>query len=154
MTVRAGEARTGVDVSMHPVRPVAVSGTLVDDLGPLPNFGVRLYSRDGDNGPVPFDLGWTSTDAAGRFIFPLVPPGAYRVAAQRYATTQFGPDVVLPPPGPPRAADRIGASAEQMIAVGNQDVTDNAWNGRAVRPVGLTARPLHPDGPRRRERRR
>ena len=125
VTVRAGEARTGIDVTMHPVRAAAVSGTLVDDLGPLPNFGIRLFTHDAD-GSVPFDLGWTSTDARGRFTFPLVPPGAYRVVAQRYAGTRFGPDVVLPKPGPPRFADRIGASAERTITVGAQDVTDIA----------------------------
>ncbi len=123
--VGAGEARAGVDVTMLPVRPVAVSGTVRDDLGPLSNFGVRLFTRE-EPGTVPLDLGWTSTDASGRFIFPLVPPGTYRVAAQRYATTQFGADVVLPPPGPPRAADRMGASSEQVITVGDRDVTDIA----------------------------
>ncbi len=124
--IRAGEARMGVDVSMTPVRPVAVSGTLADDLGPLPDFGVRLFTHESDARSVPFDLGRTSTDATGRFVFPLVPPGTYRVVAQRYATTRFGPDVVLPPPGPPRAADRVGASAQQAIVVGDQDVTDIA----------------------------
>jgi hypothetical protein len=121
---------------MHPVRPVSVSGTLVDDLGPLPNFGVRLFTRD-EPGSVTFDLGWTSTDARGRFIFPLVPPGTYQVVAQRYATTQFGPDVVLPPPGPPRAADRVGASAQQTITVGDQDVTGIALQlGLGVQVTG------------------
>lgn len=123
VTVRAGEARIGVDLSLTPVRPVAVSGTLADDVGPLADFGVRLFTHESDARSVPFDLGRTSTDAAGRFVFPLVPPGTYRVVAQRYATTRFGPDVVLPPPGPPRASDRVGASAEQSIVVSDQDVT-------------------------------
>ncbi len=123
VTVHAGEARMGVDVSMTPVRAVAVSGTLADELGPLADFGVQLFTHESDPRTVPFSVGRTSTDTAGRFVFPLVPPGAYRVVAQRLATTRFGPDVVLPPPGPPRAADRMGASAEQLINVGDQDVT-------------------------------
>lgn len=126
VTVGAGEARMGVDVSMTPVRAVSVSGTLADDLGPLPEFGVRLFTHESNARFVPFDLGRTSTDASGQFVFPLVPPGTYRVVAQRYATTRFGPDVVLPPPGPPRAADRVGASAQQTIVVGDQNVTDIA----------------------------
>ena len=130
VTVGPGEARTGVDVSMRPVRAVAVSGTLADDLGPVPNFGVRLFTREDDTGAVAFDVGCTSTDARGRFTFPLVPPGNYRVVAQRFATTRFGPDVVLPPPGPPRAADRVGASAQQEIVVGDQDVSDIALHLR------------------------
>ena len=121
--VGPGEAHTAVDVAMRPVRAVAVSGTVVDDLGPIPNFGVRLFTREDDTGAIAFDIGYTSTDARGRFTFPLVPPGNYRVSANRYATTRFGPDVVLPPPGPPRAADRYGASAHQEIAVGDQDVS-------------------------------
>lgn len=123
VAVRAGEALMGVDVSMTPVRPAAVSGTLTDELGPLVDFGVQLFTHESDARTVPFSVARTSTDAAGRFVFPLVPPGAYRVVAQRLATTRFGPDVVLPPPGPPRAADRVGASAEQAISVGEQDVT-------------------------------
>jgi protocatechuate 3,4-dioxygenase beta subunit len=124
VTVRAGEERMGVNVSMQPVRAVAVSGSLVDDLGPIPNFGIRLMPRDAGDGSGVIDVGWTSTDARGRFTFPLVPPGAYRVTARRAATTQFGPDVVLPPPGAPRAADRVGASAQQDIAVGDRDLAD------------------------------
>ena len=132
MTVRVGpgETQTGVDVSMRPVRAVSVSGTLADDLGPVPNFGVRLFTRENDTGAVAFDIGWTSTDGSGRFTFPLVPPGTYRVVAQRYATTRFGPDVVLPPPGPPRAADRFGASAQQEITVGDQNVGEIALHLR------------------------
>ena len=128
--VSPGEAHMGVDVSMRPVRAVAVSGTVTDDLGPVPNFGVRLFTREDDTGGVGFDIGWTSTDAGGRFTFPLVPPGTYRVMAQRYATTRFGPDVVLPPPGPPRAAERFGASAQQEIAVGDQDLSEIALHLR------------------------
>lgn len=126
VTVGAGEARTGVDVAMRPVRAVAVSGTVADDLGPVPNFGVRLYAREDNPDAVVFDIGYTSTDARGRFTFPLVPAGNYRVVAQRYATTRFGPDVVLPPPGPPRAAERYGASSQQELVVGDRDVTDIA----------------------------
>jgi hypothetical protein len=126
-TVRVGpgQAQSGIDVSMQPVRAVAVSGTVADDRGPIPNFGVRLFTRGDDTGGTAFDIGWTSTDARGRFTFPLVPPGNYRVVAQRYATTHFGPDVVLTP-APPRFADRFGASAHQEIAVGDQDVSEIA----------------------------
>jgi len=128
--VGPGEALAGVDVSMHPVRGVAVSGTLADDVGPVSNFGVRLFTREGDTGAIAFDVGYTSTDARGRFTFPLVPPGTYRVACQRFATTAFGPDVVLPPPGPPRTGDRVGAWADQEIVVGDQDVTEIALHLR------------------------
>ena len=131
-TVRVGpgEAHTGVDVSMQPVRAVTVSGTLGDDVGPVANFGVRLFTHAAETGAIGFDVGYTSTDARGRFTFPLVPAGNYRIVAQRYATTAFGPDVVLPPPGPPRAADNAGSWAHHEVTVGDQDVEGIALNLR------------------------
>lgn len=120
--VGPGEVQAGVDVSLHPAKAVAVSGTLVDDVGPVANFGVRLYTHANDTGAVGFDIAYTSTDARGRFTFPLVPAGNYRVEAQRFATTAFGPDVVLPPPGPPRASDNHGSWAYHEVTVGDQEV--------------------------------
>lgn len=127
--VGPGEAHAGVDVQMHPVRAVAVSGTLMDDVGPVANFGVRLFTREDDTGAIAFDVAYTSTDARGRFTFPLVPPGTYRVMSQRFVTTAFGPDVVLPT-GPPRTGDRAGAWATQEIVVGDQDMNEVALHLR------------------------
>lgn len=124
--VGAGEAHTRIDVSMRAVRGVSVSGTVTDDRGPVPNFGVRLFTPESDEaGGVAFDAAYTSTDSRGRFIFPLVTPGNYRIVSVRFATTRFGPDVVVPKT-PPRAADRFGVSAQQDIAVGDQDVSQIA----------------------------
>ncbi len=122
VTLRAGEERMGVDISMQPVRAVAVSGTLSDDVGPVPQFGVRLMPPEAENGSGVIDVASTSTDARGRFTFPLVPPGSYRVVAQRLATTLFtdGPEAAVQPS---RVADRAGTSAQQEIAVGDRDLT-------------------------------
>lgn len=121
VTLGAGEERTGVTISMQPVRAVAVSGTLTDDAGPVPQFGVRLMPRDAEDGSGVIDVGSTSTDARGRFTFPLVPPGSYRVIAQRLATTLFtdGPEAAVQPS---RAADRAGSWAQQDIAVADRDL--------------------------------
>jgi protocatechuate 3,4-dioxygenase beta subunit len=125
VTINPGEERTGVNISMQPVRAVAVSGTLTDDLGPIPQFGVRLLPREAEDGSGLFDVATTSTDARGRFTFPLVPPGSYRVIAQRLATTLFtdGPEAAVQPS---RIADRAGTSARQEITVGDRDLTDVA----------------------------
>ena len=125
VTVHPGEERMGVNISMQPVRAVAVSGTLSDDVGPVPQFGVRLMPREAEDGSGVFDVASTSTDARGRFTFPLVPPGSYRVIAQRLATTLFtdGPEAAVQPS---RVADRAGASAQQEIAVGDRDLSDIA----------------------------
>ena len=68
---------------MQPVRAVAVSGTLTDDAGPVPQFGVRLMPRAAEDGSGVIDVASTSTDARGRFTFPLVPQGA--IASQLVA---------------------------------------------------------------------
>lgn len=140
ITIGPGEMRAGVDVSMHPVRAVAVSGTLTDNRGPVPNFGLRLFTREEDTGGVGFDIAFTSTDARGEFTFPLVPAGDYLLAARRYATTHFGPDVVLPPapPGPESFSERYGAYAEQAVSVGEQDVSGLALQLRL--PVTVSGR--------------
>ncbi len=125
VTIQPGEERVGVNISMQPVRAVAVSGTLNDDLGPVPQFGVRLMPVEAEDGSGLFDVATTSTDARGRFTFPLVPPGSYRVIAQRLATTLFtdGPEAAVQPS---RVADRAGTSAQQEIAVGDSDLSDIA----------------------------
>jgi len=125
VAVHAGDEIAGVNISMQPVRAVAVSGTLSDDLGAVPHFGVRLMPREAADGSDLFDVATTSTDARGRFTFPLVPPGSYRVIAQRLATTRFtdGPEAAVQPS---RVADRSGASAEQDVAVGDRNLPDLA----------------------------
>jgi carboxypeptidase family protein len=121
VTIHPGEERMGVNISMQPVRAVAVSGTLSDDLGPVPQFGVRLMPREADDGSGVIDVAATSTDARGRFILPLVPPGSYRVLAQRVATTLFtdGPEAAVQPS---RVADRAGVTAQQEIVVDDRDL--------------------------------
>jgi hypothetical protein len=125
MNVHAGDELMGVNISMQPVRAAAVSGTLRDDGGPVPQFGVRLLPRESEDGSGLFDVATTSTDARGRFTFPLVPPGSYRVIAQRLTTTLFtdGPEAAVQPA---RVADRAGASAQQEIAVADRDLSDIA----------------------------
>ena len=122
LTVRPGEERSGVNVSLQPVRAVAVSGTLIDDAGPVAQFGVRLMPRETEDGSGVLDVASTSTDGAGRFAFPLVPGGAYRVMARRATTTQFA-DGTRAPAQITRVSDRVGAWAQQEIVVGDRDLS-------------------------------
>lgn len=123
VTVLPGEEKTGVNISMQPVRAVTVSGTLTDDVGPVPQFGVRLMPIEAEDGSGVLDVASTSTDGRGRFTFPLVPAGSYRIIAQRVATTLFtdGPEAAVQPS---RLADRAGTSVQQEIAVGERDLSD------------------------------
>jgi protocatechuate 3,4-dioxygenase beta subunit len=142
--VEAGETRRSVDIRLDPQRAVAVSGTIVDSSGPVPNFGVRLMPADADDGSSVLEAATTATDARGAFVFPLVSPGAYTLRAERS----------LPVPGAMntggRTSDLGGSFAVQPVAVGSTPVTNIAlvirpgahvrghaeFTGAADRPVG------------------
>ncbi|HVW05926.1 MAG TPA: carboxypeptidase-like regulatory domain-containing protein [Vicinamibacterales bacterium] len=118
--VGAGETHRGADVSLEPQAAVAVSGTVVDALGPVPNFGVHLMPADADDGSSVLEAATTATDARGAFVFPLVPAGSYTLRAERN----------LPVPGMTntggRTSDLGGSFAMQSVAVGSTPVTDVA----------------------------
>jgi hypothetical protein len=118
--VGAGETRHGVDISLESQPAVSVSGTVVDALGPVPNFGVHLMPADADDGSSVLEAATTATDARGAFVFPLVPAGAYTLRAERSG----------PVPGAMstggRTSDLGGSFARQSIAVGSTPVTDIA----------------------------
>jgi protocatechuate 3,4-dioxygenase beta subunit len=124
VTVKSGEERAGVNIIMQPVRAAAVSGTLSDDIGPVPQFGVRLMPLEAADGSSILDVAFTSTDAQGAFVFPLVPAGSYRVIARRetLVAAPSGPEQAANPPAPTRVSDRLWASAQQEITVGDQDL--------------------------------
>ena len=65
VSVRAGESRVAVDVRLHPVRIVEVSGTLSDASGPVPNFGVHLMPTETGDGASVLEIAATATDGRG-----------------------------------------------------------------------------------------
>ena len=74
--VTAGDDRSGIDVSVRPVRAAAVSGTLL--AGGVPASGVRLrLAPVGSADASLFETAVAQTDGLGRFTFPLVPIGNY-----------------------------------------------------------------------------
>jgi hypothetical protein len=124
VTVNSGEERAGVNIMMQPARAVAVSGTLTDDEGPVSLFGVRLMPIEAADGSGVLDVAVTSTDARGSFVFPLVPPGSYRLIARRESLVPAppGPEQPATLAAPARVSARLWASATQEIAVGDQDL--------------------------------
>ncbi len=142
--VEAGETHRGADIRLEPQSAVSISGTVVDSLGPVPNFGVRLLPAEADDGSGVLEAATTATDARGAFVFPLVPVGAYTLRAERN----------LPVSGATAAGGRLsdlsGVSAIQSIAVGSVPVTNVAlvmrpgvqvhgrteFSGAGDRPVG------------------
>jgi hypothetical protein len=133
VTLRSGEERDGIDMHLQPASAVAVSGTLVDDAGPVGNFALRLVQLDPSDGAGSLDVAMTATDANGAFTFPLVPTGDYRVVAERPP----GPvSDGAPLPAPRSIAEMPGAWANRRVQVGDQPVSDVSLR---LRP-GLTIR--------------
>jgi hypothetical protein len=143
ISIRSGEDRVGVDIAIQPVRTVAVSGALMDDAGPVGNFGVHLLPADRGNGESLLEIATTATDGSGRFLFPAVPAGQYSILALK---NPAGPS----PQGPAASSPIPGVSASIALSVGDQAVSGVVL---ALRPgVQVTGRlvfvgtsPLPPD---------
>jgi hypothetical protein len=78
-TMRAGEERSGVDITMRPVRTARISGRVVSPEGPVGPTAVRLIPA-GDallSVGTGFDVATALSDSAGRFTLLGVPEGSY-----------------------------------------------------------------------------
>ena len=126
VTVRSGDEATGVDIQLIPVPAAPVSGTLMDGGIAVPHFGVRLLPPDAGDGTEVMDLAFTATDAQGRFTFPMVPAGQYRLFAQRQTGVPNGttPQGGVTLAEPRTLAETAGAWAEGMVTVVDRPVED------------------------------
>ena len=138
----SGDEANGVDVQLTPVPAVAVSGTLLDGGVPVPHFGLRLMPVDSGDGAEVLELASSATDAQGRFRFPLVPAGQYRLFAQRNTAVPTGqtPQGTATYLEPRTVSETPGAWAGGTIAVADKPLEDLALslrpgykvNGRVV----------------------
>ena len=126
ITVRSGDEATGVDVQLTPVPAASVSGTLMDGSVAVPHFGVRLLPADTGDGSEVLELASTATDAQGRFTFPMVAAGQYRLFAQRQTGVPTGttPQGGVTLAEPRTLAETAGAWAEGTVMVGDRPVED------------------------------
>jgi hypothetical protein len=85
VSLRAGEERSGIDMSLRPAATVPVSGTLLGPGGPQPNTAVYLIPAYAANLPIEslYVAAMAVTNASGEFIFPAVAAGAYVAKAWR-----------------------------------------------------------------------
>jgi hypothetical protein len=132
VSVGSGDEANGVDVQLIPVPAVAVSGMLLDGGVPVPHFGVRLMPLDSGDGAEVLELASSATDAQGRFMFPLVPTGQYRLFAQRYTAVPTGqtPQGAATYQEPRNLSETPGAWASGTIAVADKPVADLALSLR------------------------
>lgn len=85
LTLRSGEEKTGIDISMRPVPAVKVSGVVVGPDGPAAHYVVELDAADhsvlsfGSDNLAPV----TATDRGGAFLFPSVSVGNYTLRVTR-----------------------------------------------------------------------
>jgi len=97
IAVKSGDEIEGIDFTLRPQRGLTVSGQVTGPDGPLSNLPVNLVPA----GSADFDteqggpLNSTVTDAAGRFRFLGVTPGAYQVRALKGPHENHAADVVL-----------------------------------------------------------
>lgn len=93
LTVRGGEERSGIDISLQKVQTANISGTVMSDAGPLPqNVTVSMQSTDDAGQGVSLPGAPVSPD--GRFSLRSVPPGQYLVTARATTTVR-----TVAPPG-------------------------------------------------------
>jgi hypothetical protein len=144
LSIAAGEKRTGIDLELHPVQTVSVSGTITGPDGPAKMVGIRLVpASDKIDLGTNLDTSTSVTDANGAFTLLGVPAGQYAIKVQRvarsvlpassmvtvmttsgaggissfgFSTTMDGP---APPPAPPTGPSYF---AELPLSVGDHDL--------------------------------
>ena len=110
----AGEHRDGVEVVVRPAEGAKISGQLLKGGHPVPDFGLHLVPGGNDSALSLFEVAYCVTDAKGRFEFPSVPSGQFRLLAFKDPPTSVTPTAV------PDA----GAWALLDVAVSGKDVED------------------------------
>jgi protocatechuate 3,4-dioxygenase beta subunit len=83
IVVRAGETKTVAAVQLRPVSTVRIAGRITVPGGPAAQASIALVPdyADGIAYEGAFETARTTADAAGRFTFPGVAPGTYRLTA-------------------------------------------------------------------------
>jgi protocatechuate 3,4-dioxygenase beta subunit len=80
ITIESGQQRDSVDLSLHPTRAFAVSGTILGPDGPGAMIPMRLVPA-GDDSMTEIEAAATLADGNGNFTFLGAPPGQYVIKA-------------------------------------------------------------------------
>lgn len=144
VTLTSGQDYVGADLRLTPVRAVPVSGVVIGPEGPLQLTEVRLTSGTADGLIQRTWLG-AATDRGGRFSFPVVPTGHYRL---RLRTGRGGysvwADVPLSVGIEPIA--NLQVEAHQGLTVqGRLEFEGSAGQPRTVGNVEIALEPVDPE---------
>ena len=116
--VGAGEEKGGIDIQLQLTQVARIEGTLVPPAGEtLGNVQVGLVPA-GDAITPSMDRAFPDMSEQGRFVFPSVPAGHYKILARSMPMNM----------GPPGAAGAAGAKPSRLwanaeVVVAGQDVT-------------------------------
>ena len=132
--VKEEERKDGVDFAFVLVRPVRVTGTIVDAAGqPAPGVQVAAMPSDASM--------WlrVKSDADGRFVFDGITPGTYRV------TAAFTPPAETAPGGVARdmwAEATLDVSADRVPDLVLKALPRTVFSGRIQLDIPPSGRPL------------
>lgn len=119
ITVESGQQRDAVDVSLHPVRAVRVSGMVVGPDGPAPNIAMRLVPM-GDDTTTEIETSATLADGNGNFTFMGATAGQYVIKVTRIAQPGTASTNI---PGPPAIPDDPSLFANVGVGVADKDLS-------------------------------
>ena len=119
IALKAGEERTGVDMTLKLVPAVKVSGTLSSPTGPASHLGLRLVPLSGadfaSEGQAEYSR--TVTDPSGAFTFLGVPAGQYLLKCRMFPRPAAGGNAAA-------ALDEPSLWTSTPVTVGDKDVTN------------------------------
>lgn len=128
-----GQEKSGVDVALHPVPAVRVSGTVVGAGALDPNFVLRLLPRGSENLGVGSEQATALVSASGAFTFLGVPPGSYTIDAGLNVTHFSAIAMRSLPPTPGMLKAQFGgapapsAPDDVLLAMMRSDAIDRQW---------------------------
>lgn len=121
VTVRGGEERGGIDISMQKVQTATVSGTVISRLAAPPE-SINIQMQPVDEAAQGIPLPSARVQADGRFSLRAVPPGQYTLIARGQTTVRTEMPSASAAPGglarPPQAMQTI-----QTISMGRAIVS-------------------------------
>jgi hypothetical protein len=129
VTLRSGEERSGVDLSLKLAPTASVSGTITGPTGPIGFTQVRLVTASADMGAGDpgYEVANTTTGTDGRFTMLGVPPGQFIARVAKPPRPAIPPEMASNPMvqialggmmGPPQAM-----YGETAVSVGGGDIS-------------------------------